>query len=61
MERCSWIHRINIIKIATLPKAINIFNAISINIPKLFFPDLESTLLKFIAENKTHTIASLVD
>ena len=61
MERCSWIGRINIIKMATLPKAINIFNAISFNIPTVFSQDLESTLLKFIAENKTHTIVSLVD
>ena len=54
MERspCSWVGRINIVKITTLQNAIYRVSAIPVKSPRAFFTELEQKISQFVWKRK---------
>ena len=49
---CSWVERINIVKMTTLPNTIYRFNVIPFKLPMAFFTELEQKISQFMWKHK---------
>ena len=57
---CSWIERINIVKMTILPQAIYRLNAISIKLLMAFFTELKQKILHFVWKHKRLQTAKVI-
>jgi len=56
---CSWVGRINIVKMTIIPNAICRFSAIHTKSPRAFFTELEQNISQFIWKPKKPSIAKV--
>ena len=57
---CSWVERINIVRLTILPNIIYTFNVIPITLLLAFFTELEQTISQFVRKHKTPQIAKAI-
>ena len=58
---CSWIGRINTVKMTLLPNAVYRFNTIPIKSPMAFFTEIEQKISQLIWTQKTLNIQSSLE